>query len=141
MTPNEIALVRQGFDCIAPTAETVGLAFYDRLFALDPSLRALFRGDIRTQVGHLMAALGMVVRSLDDLAPVLGRIQALGRRHVGYGVQPRHFATVGAAFLATLEAGLGDAFTPDARAAWTHAYETLAGAMVAAMAETVPEAA
>jgi hemoglobin-like flavoprotein len=83
----------------------------------------------------------MVVRSLDDLAPVLERVQSLGRRHVGYGVQPWHFATVGAAFLATLEAGLGDAFTPEARDAWTHAYETLAGAMVAAMAEIMPEAA
>jgi len=141
MTPNEIALVRQGFDHIAPTGEAVGLAFYDRLFALDPSLRALFRGDIRTQVGHLMAALGMVVRSLDNLAPVLERIQALGRRHGGYGVQPQHFATVGAAFLATLDAGLGDAFTADARAAWTRAYETLAGAMIAAMAGPVTEAA
>ncbi len=77
----------------------------------------------------------MVVRSLDDLGPVLGRIQALGRRHSGYGVQPHHFETVGTAFLATLASGLGDAFTASARAAWTRAYETLAGAMIAAMAD------
>ncbi len=71
MTPQEIALIRQGFARIAPQAEQVGLAFYERLFARDPSLRALFRGDIRTQAGHLMAALGLVIRSLDDLGPVL----------------------------------------------------------------------
>jgi hemoglobin-like flavoprotein len=88
-----------------------------------------------------MAALGMAVRSLDDLAPVLARIAALGRRHAGYGVKAADFTTVGAAFLATLAAGLGDDFTPAARTAWTHAYETLAGAMIAAMADPAANAA
>ena len=135
MTPTEIALVRQSFARIAPMREAAGLAFYERLFAMDPSLRALFRGDIATQAGHLMSALGMVVRSLDDLRPILGRIQDLGRRHVGYGVEPRHFDTVGGAFLATLEGALGDAFTPEVKAAWVTAYTLLAGAMIDAMAE------
>ena len=141
MTPTEIALVRQGFDRIAPLAQDVGVTFYQTLFALDPSLRPLFRGDIRAQAGHLMGALAMVVQSLDDLGPVLDKVQALGRRHGGYGVQPRHFDIVGQAFLATLAAGLGTAFTPDARAAWTTAYQTLAGAMIAAMAGEAPMAA
>ena len=106
MTPTEIALVRDGFERIAPDATNVGMAFYDNLFALDPSLRPMFAGDLRPQVGHLMEALTMVIRSLHDLGPILSRIQMLGRRHAGYGVQPKHFATVGAAFLATLQAGL-----------------------------------
>ena len=141
MTPDEIALIRQGFARIAPQAEHVGLAFYDRLFTRDPSLRTLFHSDMRTQAGQLMAALGLVVRSLDDLEPVLERIQALGRRHIGYGVRPEHFAIVGAALLDTLAAGLADTFTPDARAAWTHAYGVVAGAMIAAMAEVTSQAA
>lgn len=141
MTPKEIDLVRQGFDKIAPMAQAAGVLFYEKLFALDPSLRPLFRGEIAAQAKHLMSALAMVVRSLDDLGPVVGQIQALGRRHVRYGVQPRMFDTVAAAFLATLEAGLGEAFTPEARAAWTSAYQILASAMIAAMAEAEHEAA
>jgi hemoglobin-like flavoprotein len=141
MTPDEINLVRQGFDRIAPLAEQVGLEFYERLFALDPSLRTLFRIDLPIQVGHLMGALTMVVRSLDNLAPILAQIQVLGRRHATYGVRPRHFAMGGVALLDTLEARLGDTFTPEARAAWTRAYETLAGGMIAAMADTMPRAA
>ncbi len=141
MTPDQIALVRQGFEQIAPSAERVGLAFYERLFTEDPSLRPLFRANLRTQVGHLMTALAMVVRSLDNLAPILGQIQALGRRHAGYGVEARHFATVGGALLATLEAELGAAFGAEMRAAWTEAYGTLAGAMTAAMHEAMPGAA
>jgi hemoglobin-like flavoprotein len=141
MTPSEIALVRQGFARIAPDAENVGLAFYQQLFTLDPSLRRLFSNDLRKQAGHLMAALAMVVCSLDDLGPVLARVQALGRRHVSYGVQPHHFTTGGVAFIATLEAGLGEEFTPAACEAWTRAYTTLAGAMIAAMDEATPAAA
>lgn len=37
-------------------------------------------------------------------------LQELGRRHVGYGVLPRHYATVGDALLWTLKRGLGQDF-------------------------------
>jgi len=141
MTPTDIVLVRAGFDRIAPEAERIGLEFYDRMFALDMSLRTLFPNDMRPQAGHLMAALAMVVKSLDNLAPVLAQVQALGRRHAAYGVEPRDLATGGVALLATLEAELGAAFTEDARAAWSSAYGTLADAMIAAMREAMPAAA
>lgn len=140
MTPRQVALVREGFDLIAPNAEAVGLAFYTKLFELDPSLRGMFAQDLRPQAGHLMTALTMVVRALHDLTPVLPRIQMLGRKHIGYGVRSEHFDTVGAAFLATLQAGLGDAFTDEARAAWVEAYRALASAMIAEM-DTPPAAA
>jgi hemoglobin-like flavoprotein len=141
MTPDEINLVRQGFDRIAPRAEQIGFEIYERLFAMDPPLRALFHIDMATQVRHFMGAVAMVVRSLDNLATILEQIQTLGRRHAGYGVQPHHFAMAGVALIDTLEARLGNAFTPEARAAWMRAYETLAGAMVAAMADTMRQAA
>jgi hemoglobin-like flavoprotein len=141
MTANEIALVRQGFAHIAPDAERIGLAFYTRLFAADPALRMLFRADMRIQVGHLMTALTMVVRSLDNLAPILDRIQALGHRHASYGVEARHFATVGGALLATLEDALAEAFTAEMKGAWVSAYTTLADAMIVAMDEAMPIAA
>ena len=80
MTPTEIALVREGFAKVAPNAEQVGLAFYDRLFALDPSLRTMFTGDIRAQVGHLMGALTMVVRSLDNLGKIGREVRVIQMR-------------------------------------------------------------
>lgn len=141
MTPTDIALVREGFAKIAPNAERVGLALYDRLFQAEPSLRLLFRGDMRVQVGHLMAAVTMVVRSLDDLTPILLRIQELGARHAAYGVERRHMAMGGEALLAALADELGDAFTAEARAAWARAYGTLSGAMLAAMPDPIPNAA
>jgi nitric oxide dioxygenase len=42
MTPDEIASVRNSFAMVAPIAGPAGVLFYDKLFALDPSLRRLF---------------------------------------------------------------------------------------------------
>jgi hemoglobin-like flavoprotein len=136
MTLQEIALVQLAFQQIAPRAEQVGFAIYERIFELDPSSRALFREDMRPQVKRFVAALSTVVGSLDNLTPILESIRSLGRRHASYGVEPRHFELGGIALLATLEAELGNAYTPEMRAAWTRAYDILAGAMVSAMTET-----
>jgi hemoglobin-like flavoprotein len=108
----------------------VAAVFYQRLFALDPAVRKLFRhADINEQGRKLMAALGFVVghlRKPDALLPV---VADLGRRHAAYGVRPPHYATVGVALLATLEEALGEAFTPELREAWAEAYILLTGVM------------
>jgi hemoglobin-like flavoprotein len=56
-------------------------------------------------------------------------VQDLGRRHATYGVQPRHYETLGAALLWTLEQGLGAAFTQPVKAAWTEVYTVLSSVM------------
>ena len=58
MTPQQIALVRDSFAKVVPIKEQAAALFYDRLFALDPSTRALFRGDMKSQGAKLMAAIG-----------------------------------------------------------------------------------
>ena len=140
MTPDQIGLVQDSFKQVEPIAETAAALFYDRLFALDPALRPLFRGDMTEQGRKLMQALTIVVKGLTRLDKILPAVQDLGRRHVHYGVQDRHYDTVGAALLWTLEQGLGEAFTPPVKDAWATAYGLLAGAMKAAAAEVQPAA-
>jgi nitric oxide dioxygenase len=135
MTPQDIALVQQSFALVAPNKEAVAAAFYARLFEIDPALQPLFRGDLRSQGIKLMGALTLVVTQLDRLETILDDVKSLARRHVGYGVTDQHYATVGQALLDTLQSGLGEAFTPELRAAWTRAYTLLSGAMIAAAAE------
>jgi nitric oxide dioxygenase len=60
------------------------------------------------------------------LAPV---IEALGRRHAGYGVKDEHYTAVATALLWALEQSLGARFTPDVRDAWSAAYGLLASTM------------
>jgi hemoglobin-like flavoprotein len=67
----------------------------------------------------LMDALDTALSLLDQLPVLLPALQEMGRRHVGYGVLAEHYPPVGAALLKTLAAGLGEAWTPEAEAAWT----------------------
>ena len=133
MTPNQVDLIRASWASVAPIQDVAATLFYDRLFDLDPTLRRLFRNaDMAQQKKILMQTLTVVVKSLDRLEQLVPAIEALGRRHGGYGVRPEHYETVGAALLWTLGQGLGEAFTPDVERAWTQAYSTLASVMIAA---------
>ena len=42
------------------------------------------------------------------LKSMVEKLKELARRHVNYGVENRHYATVGAALLWTLQVGLGE---------------------------------
>jgi hemoglobin-like flavoprotein len=132
MSPEQIALVQSSFEKVVPIASDAAALFYDRLFRMLPEVRPLFKGDIAEQGRKLMATLGAVVRSLDDLDAVLPTARALAVRHVDYGVRPDHYAPVGAALLWTLEQGLGAEFTPETAEAWRAAYAALSNEMIQA---------
>ena len=133
MTPQQQDLIRSSWVQVAPIADTAAVLFYDRLFELDPALRPLFaHTDMPAQRKVLMQTLTVVVKSIDKLDTLVPAVEALGRRHAGYGVKPGDYATVGRALLDTLRTGLGEAFTPEVEAAWTEAYTLLAGVMLAA---------
>ena len=132
MTPHQIQLVQQTWQQVLPIQAAAADLFYGRLFELAPDTRPLFKRDIHAQGAMLMATLDAVVRSLHDLPAVLPTARQLASRHVGYGVQPQHYDSVGTALIWTLEQGLGAALTPAARESWVLAYATLAGAMKAA---------
>ncbi len=135
MTPAQIAEVKQSFALVAPIADQAGLLFYQRLFEIDPTLRALFKGDIETQSKKLMQMIAVAVNGLDQLDTIVPAVRALGARHAGYGVTDAHYDTVAVALLWTLEQGLGEAFTTATRDAWIEAYLLLAGTMKAAARE------
>ena len=129
MTPQQVQIVQQSYQKIAPIADVAADLFYARLFEIDPSLRRLFNGDIKRQGGMLMTMIGSAVRGLSNPNALIPVLTALGRRHVGYGVVDAHYTTVAEALLWTLEQGLGEDFTPEARQAWTAAYMLMASVM------------
>jgi hemoglobin-like flavoprotein len=141
MTLDQIALVQRSFQAVQPILEPAATMFYDRLFDLDPSLRALFRGSRQDQGRKLAQALTVVVAGLDRPDQIRGAVEALGSRHVGYGVRDEHYTTVGEALLWTLEQGLGEAFTSDVRNAWAAAYGWLSFTMQRAAAKSAMEQA
>jgi hemoglobin-like flavoprotein len=130
MTTNEKSLVKETFAKVVPISDRAAALFYGRLFELDPSLRSLFPTDIREQGKKLMQMLGYCVGKLDALDELVPAVKELGRKHAGYGAEEEDYATVGGALLWTLEQGLGAAFTPEVKTAWTAVYELLAATML-----------
>lgn len=138
MTPDQVDLVRASFRKILPIKAEAAALFYGRLFETTPSVRGMFGGEVTAQGAKLMAAIGFVAAGLDKLETIIPEVQAMARRHVGYGVKEAHYEVVGTTLIWTLEQGLGAAFTPAVREAWTEAYGILSEAMIAA-ARNVPE--
>ena len=140
LTVHQKTLVQESFAIVAPIADDAAALFYRRLFELDPSLERMFRGDMSEQRRKLMQMLTAAVKGLDRLDQLVPVVQDLGRRHATYGVENRHYDTVGAALLWTLEKGLGKAFTPETKEAWTTVYGILATTMKQAAQEALAAA-
>jgi len=132
MNSKQISLVEASWKKVLIVGDAAANLFYTRLFTLDPSLRPMFKGEMRQQGRKLIGMITVAVNGLARIETLVPVIEALGRRHAGYGVQEHHYATVAEALLWTLEQGLGKDFTPEVKQAWTEAYGLLAGTMQAA---------
>lgn len=133
MQQHQIDLVQSSFAQVAPIADAASALFYDDLFERSPELRSLFPDDLSEQRAKLMQMLAVAVSGLSNWDATVGAVRNLGARHAHYGVVPEHFDAVGASLLATLAKGLGDAFTPEVREAWTEAFGVIAGEMEAGL--------
>ena len=118
LTKTQKRLIRESFKAIEPASDLIAQLFYFRLYQLDPSLQALFKGRRKVQRRELMGALKLAIISLDhteELTPVL---KLLGARHRHYGVRSGDYMTFVMAWIWTLEQSLEARFTPAAREAW-----------------------
>jgi hemoglobin-like flavoprotein len=129
MTPKQVSLVQETWERVALIQEQAATIFYQKLFAADPALESLFKSNLDEQKRKLMKMIGVAVNALDRLETIVPAVRSLGQRHGTYGVKASDYSTVGAALLATLEQGLGAAFTSDVKDAWATAYSILARTM------------
>lgn len=74
-----------------------------------------------------------------DLEPVTEALEDLGARHCQYGVIEDHYPIVGEALLKTLEAALGDAWTPTVKEGWTWVYGFVSNSMQRGAANFIKE--
>lgn len=140
ISPSQVDLVQSSFSKVAPIADQAAALFYGRLFEIAPQVKPLFKGDMAGQGRKLMGTLAVAVGGLSDIETILPAVEGLARRHVAYGVEAAHYKPVGEALIWTLEQGLGDAFTPEVKAAWLSAYALLSTVMISAAEAEVPAA-
>lgn len=138
ITEHQIGLVQSSFEAIQQNSEVAADMFYSRLFHLDPTLRPMFRSDLKDQGRKLMHMLAIAVKGLSHLDQIVPAVEQLGFRHAAYGVRDEHYGTVAQALLWTLDNAIGAAFTPQVRQAWEAAYGLLANAMQRGAARVAP---
>jgi len=129
MTRDDILLVQSSWDQVIPARNVVAELFYQKLFELDPALRALFTGDLDQQRAKFLQMISATVHGLDRLDALLPVLRELGTRHVALGVRDEHYGAVATALLWTLEKALRGDFTPDVKAAWIVTYGVLSQTM------------
>lgn len=129
ITEKQKQLVQESYIKVDAISEQAAEIFYGKLFEFDPSLKPLFKNNMKDQGKKLMAALKLAVKSLDDLNGLVPVLENMAVKHVDYGVKVEDYTPVGNALIQTLEAGLGDDFTPELRAAWVEVYRTMANVM------------
>jgi hemoglobin-like flavoprotein len=129
ITEQQKNLVKSSFAKVEPIADVAADIFYTQLFKYDPSLKKLFKADIKTQGRKLMAALKLAVSSLDNLDKLVPVLEKMAVTHVDYGVKVDDYTPVGNALLYALKQGLGDDFTPELRKAWSDIYRVMATVM------------
>lgn len=129
LSAEQIHVVQTMWRAALTVGDTFAELFYGKLFSLDPGLRPLFNPSMKEQGRSLTAMLSVAVGGLAHPERITLALRQLGRRHAAYGVQPAHYETVRTALVWALEKCFGEAFTPQARAAWLAAYEFFAATM------------
>ena len=133
MSPEQAAAFQRSFAHIRRIGPIFAATFYRELFAIAPGLHVLFGRDMIQQGKHLMDALNRIVDGINAPESILPIARALALRHVGYGVEARHYIAFVTALMRTLRHELAEEFTPSVREAWA--------AAIKLMSETMMEAA
>ena len=107
MNVEQAELIRHSLLQLHPIADQIAKSFYAHLFEIAPHLRKLFTGDMNRQGAMLMTSLELAVSNLDNPESILPSIQALGERHVSYGVRAEYYPFAKEAYLWALEKHLG----------------------------------
>lgn len=129
MAPEQILLVRQSFARATRIAPHLAATFYSELFAQEPALRELFKGDMIAQGQKLITMLDYAITHLDAPEAFQPILHELAQRHVAYGVEARHYDLVGIALMRTLRHELAGDYTAETRAAWGAAYQLISKTM------------
>ena len=126
----DVALLRSSFDLVVERQPQVTPRFYEILFSRYPQAKPLFGRNGTNQAEMLQQALVAVVEHLEDASWLTQTLEAMGAKHLDYGVRDDMYPWVGECLLATLAEIAGDDWSPALASAWGDAYGAIAGLML-----------
>lgn len=128
-----VAALEDSFNLLLPQIDQVVGKFYDELFSRYPGVVPLFKNtDKRKQSQKLKAALGLVMKNLNNVDTLAKALTEMGRRHQNYGAIEAHYGAVADTLLDVMQEFAGEAWTQEVHDAWSHALGTIAEVMLKA---------
>ncbi len=117
-------VLRSSFALVVERNPAVVARFYEIFFERYPQVKPLFgqRNTAQTQQKMLTEALVAVIDHLEDAPWLTEQLQAIGGKHVDYGVTDEMYDWVGECLLAALAEVAADAWTSEVEEAWVAAY-------------------
>ena len=138
VTPEQLDLVEWSLVVLDQRLDDASAAFYDRLFDLDPSIRALFADDLAAQRRKFGVELAFIVSAIRSFDRFVAAAADLGERHARRNVRAGHVQTAGIAPIDALRTTLDEAWTPPLEEAWSLAYRLISEVMMAGAAAVPP---
>jgi hemoglobin-like flavoprotein len=132
LSQHQKALLRRSFSRIACCHQITAQCFFDRLFSLDSEIELLFPHDLTLHKRKFMQMFALLINALDEPERFTEMARKLGERHLGYGVQPRHYRLAREALLWGVEQSMDCPFTVPVREAWAAFYDALMDAALSA---------
>ena len=132
MTPAQLELVKASYAQLSDGGAEMAADFYSNLFELDPSAQTLFATDPAVMSVKFSSELAAIVEAITSYETFAPRVSELAVRHIGYGVRPQHYRTVGQALIRALAAHLDEDWDEELEAAWRRAYNLVSEVMMAA---------
>jgi hemoglobin-like flavoprotein len=123
-------LLNESLGLVSPVAGQLIRSCYDRVFTDYPQVRSMFPADTKQQREQFLRVVVALVTNYDHREDLVPYLEALGNRHVRYGVVPEHYAIVGRALLASLAELAGELWTDEYEGAWARAYTFAAEIML-----------
>lgn len=122
--------VRRSFRQLRPRLPDAVESFYDRFFAERPDARALFSTDLETQKNHLVTALSLIVKHINDLRMLESTMRRRGARHQSHGVLNEHYPVFRDHLLQTLQLASGAVWTRELHEDWAWAIDRCIASML-----------
>ncbi len=129
LSEKTIRIVKEITPLVAANSETITRRFYERMFEVNPEVKAFFNQAHQHTGGQQRALAGAICAyftHIDNPSVLLPAVELIAQKHVSLGIKAEHYPIVGSNLLAAIKDVMGDGATDEIVEAVAEAYGFLA---------------
>jgi hemoglobin-like flavoprotein len=122
-----IGTLEESFDIMAPNIPDIVNRMYNRLFEVSPRAIKIFEGRDASRQRRTVQVLREAFEDLDAMIP---EIEALGARHVSWGVEAEDYAVLGPILFESMAASTAPYWRSEYTTAWAMLWQVVEDVML-----------